>query len=215
MTDDGPGAPRARDSQATRMALLSAAQRRFSVLGYERTTTRDVAEAAGVNPALINRYFGGKDGLFEAVLAAAPELLAESAPLRGDLTDRFLDSLAPEAWPEFGQHPLLLFLRDGGADERILALRSQGMRAAVERIVEWSGVDAGEPGSARRRAVEIRAEMVLALHSGIVALRHMTPVEPLASAQTEELRAALQDVIAALLGRPAADEDRDSEAENG
>jgi AcrR family transcriptional regulator len=183
---------RARDAQATRLALLKAAQRRFAVMGYDRTTTRDVAEDAGVNPALINRYFGGKDGLFEAVLAAAPDLLASKYPLSEDLVGDFLASLSPGSWPEFGQHPLLLLLRDSSASEEIQVLRSAGMRAAVDRLVEASGLAAG-------REAEIRAQLLLALLSGIVVHRFMTPVEPLASASDDELRPALQDAVDALL----------------
>lgn len=184
--------PRARDAEATRLALLKAAQRRFAVLGYDRTTTREVADDAGVNPALINRYFGGKEGLFQAVLAAAPELPASKYTLGDDLVSDFLGSLREDAWPEFGQHPLLLLLRDSGAGDEIQELRAQGMRGAVQRILESSDL---EPG----RDAEIRAQLVLALLSGIVVHRFMTPVEPLASAGDDELRPALQDAVDALL----------------
>lgn len=57
-----------RDAQATRERLIMAARRAFSERGFERTTVREIAADAGVNPALINRYFGGKEQLFaEAV----------------------------------------------------------------------------------------------------------------------------------------------------
>lgn len=36
--------------------------------GYDRTSVREIASAAGVNVAMINYYFGGKEGLFEAVI---------------------------------------------------------------------------------------------------------------------------------------------------
>src|SRR3954451_19671976 len=106
------GRPRTRDAQATRLALLRAAQRRFGVLGYDRATTRDIAHDAGVNLALIRRYFGGKEGLFRAVISATPELPANPDPFRGDLVDEFLAGLSPDAWPDLGHHPLLLLLRD-------------------------------------------------------------------------------------------------------
>ena len=58
----------ARDAQATRERLIAAARMMFSRQGFERTTVREIAGEAGVNPALINRYFGGKEQLFaEAV----------------------------------------------------------------------------------------------------------------------------------------------------
>jgi AcrR family transcriptional regulator len=57
-----------RDAQATRERLVLAARKAFSARGFERTTVREIANDAGVNPALINRYFGGKEQLFaEAV----------------------------------------------------------------------------------------------------------------------------------------------------
>jgi AcrR family transcriptional regulator len=58
-----------RDAQATRGRLIAAARQIFSEHGYERTTVRQIAAVAGVNPALINRYFGGKEQLFAGALA--------------------------------------------------------------------------------------------------------------------------------------------------
>ena len=193
------GRPRTRDAQATRLALLRAAQRRFGVLGYDRTTTRDIARDAGVNVALIRRYFGGKEGLFQAVISAAPELVANPDPFRGDLVDAFLAGLEPDAWPDLGHHPLRLLLRDSSADENIQTLRSRALRNGAARIIEWSGVEAGKPGSPRRRDAELRAELVGALFAGIIALRFMTPVEPLATAEADELRSALHSAVDALL----------------
>src|SRR3954466_3081506 len=103
MSDPSTG-PRIRDAQNTRRALLRAAQRRFAVLGYDRTTTRDIARDAGVNLALIRRYFGGKEGLFQAVIAATPEVLADPDPIHGNLVDEFLSGLRPDAWPDLGHH---------------------------------------------------------------------------------------------------------------
>jgi AcrR family transcriptional regulator len=206
--------PRPRDAEATRRALLRAAQRRFALLGYERTTTRDIARDAGVNLTLINRYFGGKEGLFRAVLAASPDPLTDAgasagagtgtgtgagaAPgaeaARGDVVTDFLDGLRPGAWSEFGGHPLLLLLRDSGAEE-IRALRSTGLAGTITRIIEWSGGQRGD----REPATELPAQLVLALFCGIVALRSLTPIEPLASADVDDLRPAVENAIAALL----------------
>lgn len=44
----------------TKSAILEAAQRLFSSRGYSETGVRDIAAEAGVNPALISRYFGSK-----------------------------------------------------------------------------------------------------------------------------------------------------------
>src|SRR4029434_4340364 len=51
-------------SQRTRAAILQAAQELFATQGYERTTVRDVAARAAIDPAMVMRYFGSKEGLF-------------------------------------------------------------------------------------------------------------------------------------------------------
>lgn len=61
-------APRKRDAEATRAAILEAAKDHFAKSGYDGAFLRDIAADAGVDAALINRYFGGKDGLFAAAL---------------------------------------------------------------------------------------------------------------------------------------------------
>ena len=50
---------RARNAAATRAAILQAARRRFAREGYDQTGLREVAADAGVDAALISRYFGG------------------------------------------------------------------------------------------------------------------------------------------------------------
>lgn len=52
---------------ATRQALIEAGLQLFGRLGYHATSSRALAEAAGVNQALINYHFGGKRGLYVAV----------------------------------------------------------------------------------------------------------------------------------------------------
>jgi AcrR family transcriptional regulator len=59
---------RKRDADATRAAILAAAKIHFARSGYEGAYLRDIAADAGADAALINRYFGGKDGLFAAAL---------------------------------------------------------------------------------------------------------------------------------------------------
>ncbi|NLI96759.1 MAG: helix-turn-helix transcriptional regulator, partial [Synergistaceae bacterium] len=48
--------------------LLSAAGALFSQKGYDRTSVREIARAAGANAAAVSYYFGGKEGLYRAVL---------------------------------------------------------------------------------------------------------------------------------------------------
>lgn len=94
---------RARDPERTRRALLEAAERLFAERGLDGTRTDDIALDSGVNKAMISYHFGGKHGLYSAVLggnmepalerlatlmespAPAPERLAEFIRIFGDL----------------------------------------------------------------------------------------------------------------------------------
>jgi AcrR family transcriptional regulator len=67
----GDAGPRKRDAEATRTAILEAAKEQFARLGYDNVALRDIAAEAGIDVALIKRYFGGKEGLFTAALMAS------------------------------------------------------------------------------------------------------------------------------------------------
>jgi AcrR family transcriptional regulator len=56
-------------SQRTQAAILKAAQELFAEQGYERTTVRDIAARASIDPAMVMRYFGSKEGLFARATA--------------------------------------------------------------------------------------------------------------------------------------------------
>lgn len=58
------------DSDDTRQRILQAAARLFAERGYARTTTRALADAAGVNEVTLFRHFGSKQELFSAVVNA-------------------------------------------------------------------------------------------------------------------------------------------------
>jgi AcrR family transcriptional regulator len=57
---------RAEQGEATRANIVAAARRRFAADGYERATIRAIAVDAGIDPSLVMRYFGNKEGLFVA-----------------------------------------------------------------------------------------------------------------------------------------------------
>ena len=54
---------RRHDAGASRRALLDATGPLFDERGFDRATTRDIGARAGVDAALIARYFGSKEGL--------------------------------------------------------------------------------------------------------------------------------------------------------
>ena len=66
-----PALPRRRNAEATRAAILEAAKSHFARLGYDCAVLRDIAREAGVDVALVKRYFGGKEALFVEALKAS------------------------------------------------------------------------------------------------------------------------------------------------
>ncbi len=69
MIDDLPPRTRAprSDGEQSRERLMRAALELFAQQGYAKTSTREIAEAAGANLAAISYYFGDKAGLYRAV----------------------------------------------------------------------------------------------------------------------------------------------------
>lgn len=63
-------AERVRDADRTRAALLDAARAEFAAKGLAGARVDAIAQRAGVNKQLISYYFGGKDGLYQAILQA-------------------------------------------------------------------------------------------------------------------------------------------------
>lgn len=62
-------APKKRNKQASKKALVNSAIDLFSELGFHKATTSSIAKKAGLNEQLITRYFGGKKGLLTAVFS--------------------------------------------------------------------------------------------------------------------------------------------------
>ena len=72
-----PGRPSGDEAHTTRDALLGAARELFAESGYEGVSVRRIAEAAGVNPAMIHYHFGNKRELYREMLQGAVGSLLE------------------------------------------------------------------------------------------------------------------------------------------
>lgn len=75
-----PGRPVGRSD--IRDKLLAAARERFLNTPYSKVTTREIAELAGSNLAMIHYYFGSKEGLYKAVLGDVAEPLEQARTTR-------------------------------------------------------------------------------------------------------------------------------------
>jgi len=90
MTSTKPRPAPADRGDSTRQKLLQAAIEVFGRQGYDGASTRALADAAGVNLQAIPYYFGGKEGLYQAMVAQiADDVAARMTPLRLRLQARF------------------------------------------------------------------------------------------------------------------------------
>jgi AcrR family transcriptional regulator len=190
-----------RDALATQRALVRAARRRFATDGYRATTVRQIAADAGVNVALINRYFVSKDGLFEACMLRTSDELDTETPNRSSGFDDVIERLVAHVVnaPD-GDDPLqlLLLLRSSG-DENADRIRRRTLEHFTQRLAAAAGWNADDPDTA---PVLLRAQLAIATMLGVVMLRTSAAVQPVASAGADELSGPLGQVFRVLLADP-------------
>jgi AcrR family transcriptional regulator len=175
------------DGVQAREAILEAARKQFGEQGYEGATMRAVAREAGVDPALVSYYFGSKSGLFVESLRlpvnpseAIEAVLAEGTDNLGErLVTRFL-----QVWdnPVSGE-PIISVLRSA-------ASRPGLFREFVERRIVPRLASAFEGPDAELRASAFASQML-----GLAFARYVLRVEPLASAEPEQVVALIAPTL--------------------
>ena len=108
------------DGEQSRERLLHAAMRLFGQQGFSKTSTREIAQAAGTNVAAISYYFGDKAGLYQACfsfMCSEPGLsiVAFDQPhftLRESLQGYYQQMIAPLLALEDSDVLLRLFYRE-------------------------------------------------------------------------------------------------------
>jgi AcrR family transcriptional regulator len=166
--------PQARSEQ-TRERILATARRQFAAEGYERTTIRSVAAAAEIDPSLVMRYFGSKDGLFAAAATFdlhLPDLGEVPAERRGrHLAEHFL-----KVWgaADDGPNPLSILLRtaatNDAAAKRVKDIFRKQVRPAIEAVA---------PADAASRAALISAHIFgFAYCRFVIGLPEMAAMKP-------------------------------------
>jgi len=178
-----PGAP------DTRAAVLAAARASFAERGFRGTTIRAVASTAGVDPALVHHYFGTKDDLFLAAmeLPVDPrEVIAHvaSGPVE-EVAERFLTAFLG-VWDDPAIQPALLtvarrVIEPGG--DRLL---SEGfLPVVVQPVGALLGLDRPE-----HRMTLVASQVI-----GLILMRYVLRVEPLASLPKEAVIATYAPTI--------------------
>ena len=176
---------------ATRDRILEAAREEFSERGYEKASVRGIAKAAGVDSALVHHYFGTKEQVFEAAIevAFAPALSAPDAVADGprEAVGERLTRFVLGVWENpTTRTPLLAILRSAVNNETAAAVFRRLVAAQLLRRIAGQ-IDLPDP--------ELRAELAAAQLVGVVMLRYVIKVEPVASADPERLVARLAPVV--------------------
>jgi AcrR family transcriptional regulator len=166
----------------------------FADAGYDKTSVRDIAAGAGVDPALIRHYFGSKAELFRATMGWPFEPAQVAAQVMGAGRDEIgarLTHVFFDAWERPNSRaPLLAILRGAATHEESATLVRQFIQGQLYRQMA---------DQLRIPDAELRIDLAMAQLLGIAYLRHILRVEPIASTPVEELVARMAPVIAAHL----------------
>ncbi|MFE9771534.1 TetR family transcriptional regulator [Streptomyces sp. NPDC005931] len=185
------GRPRRTESAGTRDRILHAAREEFSERGYDKTSVRGIAKAAGVDSALVHHYFGTKEQVFEAAVevALAPVLRARDAMIEGPVEDvgERLARMFFGLWENpVTRTPMLAIVRSAVNNETAAAVFR---RLVATQLLRRIAVQLGLPDG------ELRAELAAAQLVGVAMIRYVIKVEPLASADAEQIITRVAPVV--------------------
>ena len=166
------------DGEQTRSRILEAAGPLFAAHGYAETTSKAIAERAGVDLASINYHFGSRSGLYQAVLAEAHgrviklealRQLADSSLPPADKLKRLIETLIDTALSDGVWHARILareLLAPSSHLKVLLDIEVQPKLAIVARILsEVTGIPLGDP-ALLRCMVSIAAPGLMLLVAG-------------------------------------------------
>jgi AcrR family transcriptional regulator len=133
------------NTERTRELLLAAATEEFSAKGLAGARVDRIAAAAGVNKERIYQYFGKKDELFDAVLAAEMVRVMTEVPINGS---------GPAAFGEYAGRLFDRHTTDG----------------VLPRLLFWEGLERGRETVSRATRTDhcaIKVSQVLDVLPGI------------------------------------------------
>jgi len=188
MTTPRPGS-RAEQRRRTEARILDAATQVFFAAGYERTTIRAVASAAGVDGGLVMHYFGSKQELFRRVIDAAPVPEVSGAP--GQAAEQLLATLADRLASE--PTASLTLLRSMLTTPEAASAVSAGAARYEAQIAQ--AIPAGD--------ASLRAAVIGAVILGVMVSRHLIKSDELASADPAQIISLLRPCMISLAAQPA------------
>ncbi|WP_155058145.1 TetR/AcrR family transcriptional regulator [Streptomyces blattellae] len=192
------GRPRRTESADTRDRILNAAREEFSERGYEKTSVRAIAKAAGVDSALVHHYFGTKEQVFEAAVEVAfqPALKVRDVVIEGPLDEagERMTRVFFGLWENpVTRTPLLAIVRSAVNTDAAAAVFRRLVTAQLMRRIAGE-LDAPD--------AELRADLAAAQLVGVAMMRYVIKIEPVASADVEQIIARVAPVVQGHLTNP-------------
>jgi AcrR family transcriptional regulator len=180
---------RSEQRRRTEARILDAAAQVFAADGYDRTTIRAVAAAAGVDAGLVMHYFGSKQELFRRVIDAAPVPQVSAAP--GQAAEQILAGLASRLVSEPVASLTLL---------RSMLTNPEAASAAGAAIDRYQAqIAQAIPAD----DADLRAAIISAITLGITVSRHLIKSGELASADPAQVIRLLRPCLLSLTASPA------------
>ncbi|MGW3351706.1 TetR/AcrR family transcriptional regulator [Nonomuraea rubra] len=178
--------PRAERRRRTEGKILDAARSLFADFGYERTTIRAVAKAAGVDPALVMQYFGNKQQLFQQAVRMTPPDGGELGP--EGAVEHVLGALTMK----LGELPQssLAMMRSMLTHPEAAASAREALGEQIERLAE------ALPGEDARLCAALMTLVML----GITVGHQLLEIDELRGVPQEELARLLRPSLLALTG---------------
>ncbi|MFD7938567.1 TetR family transcriptional regulator [Streptomyces sp. NPDC059755] len=184
-----PGSPRRSDT--TRTAILDAARERFAADGYERATIRAIARDASIDPSMVMRYYGSKEGLFAAAVAVDLKL-PDLTPLPREEIGRALVTHFLDMWEE--NEVLTALLRVGVTNEAG-AERMQGIFR--DQLLPVARTVCPDPEQVPARAALCSTQLL-----GLALTRYVLRFPPVVTLPREEAVAWLAPTVQRYLTAP-------------
>ncbi|HEX2560563.1 TetR family transcriptional regulator [Phenylobacterium sp.] len=158
-----PSVLRARNAMVTRQAILDCARVRLREEGYDAASLREIAACAGVDAALVSRYFGSKEELLLEVLqTGGPPMELFSGPREG-FGERVADLLVCAPPDDSKLDCLIIILRSLSSQAAAEAIRNSSRSNFYAPLVEWLGGP----------EAKIKATMIAAIMKGVTLTRFM------------------------------------------
>jgi len=181
-----PPRSRAEQRRRTQARILDGAAQLFLAAGYERTTIRAVASAAGVDAALVMHYFGSKQELFRQVIenAPVPGLSGPPAQAAEQILAALADRLANEPTAS------LTLLRSMLTNPEAASAASAAAARYAAQIAQ--AIPASD--------ASLRAAIISAITLGVVVSRHLIKSDELASADPAQVISLLRPCMTSLTG---------------